>query len=95
MTAEQFKANNTHPDEKLRLGCGVCAVPADKAMTAGLRIVADRTETDPGHVLLPDINYPDFEGKDHTDESTVRIRIWIAKLIEAVELVIPPGTPPM
>ena len=87
----QFKKSCTHPDTKLRDSCGVCAFLTEAAREIGLRVQPDPTTDDPGHVILPQINYLSFE---NSDSDRAQIRIWINQLIEHASklLLIPPGT---
>lgn len=77
----QFQSACTHPDEKMRNGCGVVAILAETARAIGLEVKPDPIlPEDPGHVLLPQINIRDFDGPI---ESRRRILEWIGQLIDA------------
>lgn len=97
----EFKARNRHPDQNLKDTCGVCAILVQAAREIGLRVDPDPiidestgAVIDPSHVLLPDINFGDFEGDNSTLEKRERIRTWINELIEHAKdrILIPPGT---
>ncbi len=92
LTAKQFKSLNKDGKDRLRQTCGVCGVSMTVVQTIGLEAVPDRMPDDPGHILLPLINFHDFEGERHTDETNKRIRLWIAALIQQAEELIQPGT---
>lgn len=87
----QLKKSCTYPDAKLRDSCGVCAFLTEAAREIGLSVQPDPTTDDPGHVILPQINYLSFE---NSDSDRVQIRIWINQLIEHASrmLLIHPGT---
>ena len=92
LTEWQFKAQCTYPEFNLADRCGVCAFLAETALSIGLKVLRAPTPTDPGHLLLPQINYPNFEGSEQSREE---IRVWINQLIEAASrhILIEPGTP--
>jgi len=81
---DMFKSACTHPDEKMRSGCGVAAILVETARAIGLDVKPDPIlPEDPGHVLLPQINIRDFDG---SIESRRRILEWIGQLIDAASL---------
>ena len=89
----QFKAACTHTDANLREKCGVCAVLVEAAQAIGLVVQPDPIlPDDPGHVVLPQINYPEFDG---SPEGRQRILVWVGQLIELASqrTLIVPGTP--
>jgi len=89
----EFKAACTHPDANLRENCGVCAVLAEAARDIGLEVRPDPiVPDDPGHVVLPQINFPAFDG---SIEGRRRILVWVGQLIELASqrILIAPGTP--
>ena len=88
----QFKAACTHPDQNLRERCGVCAILAGAAQAIGLEVRPDPIiPDDPGHVLLPQITYQEFQ---ESAEGRQRILVWIGQLIELASqrILIAPGT---
>ena len=88
----QFKDACTHPDPNLRDRCGVCAFLAEAARAIGLEVQLDPIiPDDPGHVLLPQINFREFDGPL---ESRQQILTWIGQLIELASqrILILPGT---
>ena len=80
ITPEQLKAACTHPVEANRLNCGVVQLPAGIITGAGLSINPDALAEDPGHCLIPEINFHDW--KDGGEQSRGQIRKWITKLVE-------------
>ncbi len=92
LTPEQLKTRcRAHRPET----SGVIQVSGKQLEELGLRIQPDPVEAnaetgilaDPGHSLLPDINFVDFA----TDIGRERIRVWAAQLVEIAQVAIAPG----
>ncbi|MCE9531003.1 MAG: hypothetical protein K8T89_07750 [Planctomycetes bacterium] len=74
----------------IRDTCGVVELLTELVRQIGLNVVP-KPSTTPGHVEIPEINFPEFEGEKSTEETRGRIRVWIAQLIGITKVLIPPG----
>ncbi len=91
LTPENLKNWHEVPDN-IRETCGVVAVLATSAREIGLTVKTDPAGT-PGHVLIEEINWDDFAGDRHTNESRERILEWALQLIRNADVIIAPGKP--
>ena len=81
------------PVPSIRETCGVIEILTEAARRIGLQVIPKPAST-PGHVEIPEINYPEFEGAKSTEGTRAQIRIWVAQLIEVASVLIPPGKRP-
>lgn len=93
LDAEQLKNWHEVPDG-IRETCGVLAISAATVREVGLTITPNPSSS-PGHVLVEEINWADFEENEANDEARTRILGWALQLAKRADILIAPGKPPL
>lgn len=86
LTAEKLARDNTHPK-----GIWVAAIPARAFFGNGLTILPTSSKL-PGHVSVPELNYPRWKGANKADK--IILKDWMVALAHAAHCKHGPTAPP-
>ncbi len=86
LTPEKLASDNTHPK-----GVCVAAIPAQAFFGNGLTILPTPSKL-PGHVSVPELNYPRWRGADKADKTI--LKDWMVALAHAARCKHGPTAPP-
>ena len=81
-TPQQLK--ESVENKSFRETCGVVEVKKDFVASIGLSVRPEEDPRIPGHVVIPELNHPEWEGDKSTPETRAQIRIWVAQLVDEV-----------
>jgi hypothetical protein len=91
LTPEQLKNWHEVP-EGIRQTCGVLAISTSIVRNSGLTVTPSPAST-PGHVIIEELKWGDFEENEHNDQKRTQIMAWALQLAKQADMPILPGKP--